>query len=147
MSGRALEGAEAHAVAVEDWSQVAIERMLMERAREAAKARIDLRKKALELGRAKASFKALRATTALRFRAADIEAGTPTRGAGAVTESVREARVDADEHVKDAALRFYIAEAEFDAEQEAARLIRTEMGALQSVLADLRPMVSERGGS
>ena len=138
-----LRDTEAYRDAVEDFSQVQIERMLMERASESAKARIHLRTKARELGQAKAAFKALRATKALAFRADDIEKERPTRGAGAITESVREARVDADEQVKDAALCFYIAEAGFDAEQEAARLIRTEMSALQSVLADLRPLVSE----
>jgi hypothetical protein len=130
--------------AAEDWSQLEIERDLMDRANAAAKARIALRTKAREVGIAKAQYKAIRATTALRLRAEDIETGAPARGPGAVTESVREARVDANEQVKDAALRYYIAEAEFEAEQEAARLLRTEMAALQSILADLRPMVSER---
>ena len=144
MSARDLGGAEAHSRAVESWSQVEVEQMLMDRSAEASRARVELRKKARELGQAKAAYKLAKAQTALRFRAADIENAVPTRGAGAITESVREARVDADERVKDAALRFYIAEAEFDAEQEAARLLRTEMASFQSVLADLRPMVSER---
>lgn len=144
MSRRDLTGAEAHAQAVEDWSQVEVEKMLMARAQESTRTRVELRVKARELGRAKAAFKATRAKVALAFRAKDIEDDVPSRGSRAITESVREARVDDDERVRDAALAFYVAEAEFDACQEAARLLRTEMGALQSVLADMRPMVSER---
>lgn len=124
--------------ALEDISQVEIERMLMDRAAQANKARLALRKKARDVGMAKAAYKGLCATVALRFRAKEVETGEK------LTESLREAQVNADDNVKDAALRFYLAEAEFDAEQEAARLLRTEMAAFQSVLADLRPMVSER---
>ena len=125
MTGRDLVGAETHAKAVEDWSQVEVEQMLMERAAESARARIDLRNRARTVGRAKAAFKATRARVALAFRAQDVENPPPTRGAGSVTELIREARVDNDEAVKSAALAFYIAEAEFDAEKEAARLLRT----------------------
>lgn len=144
MSERDLAGAEAHADAVESWSQVDVEKMLMGRTGEASRARVELRRKAQQLGQAKAAYKLVRAQTALRFRARDIEDDVPSRGKGAITESIRDARVDADDAVKNAALAFFVAEASFDAEQEAARLLRSEMNSFQSVLADLRPMVSER---
>lgn len=146
MSGRdvALRDADAYEDAVETWSQVDVERALMQRSGDAHRMRVKLRRGALNLGRAKADFKRTRAIVALEFRAKDIDDNVPTRGAGAVTESIREARVDADERVKEAAFGFYTAEAVFDSVVESARLIRAEMSALQSVLADLRPMVSER---
>jgi len=139
-----LDDADVLLGAVEDWAQVDIERALVRRAGASSRARVELRNQAREAGRAKANYKLVRAQTALRYRADDIRDGVPSRGAGSITESVREARVDADEQVKDAALAYYVAEALFDAEQEAARLLRAEMAAFQSVLADIRPMVSER---
>src|SRR5690606_16090462 len=100
---------------------------LMDRTREAARTRVELRRKAAELGHAKAAYKRVRAVVALRYRAQDIEDDAPTRGRGSITESIREARVDADDEVKDAALRYFIADAEFDATREGARLLQTEM--------------------
>jgi hypothetical protein len=106
--------------------------------------RSDLRTGALELGRTKPAYKAIRARVALEWRKHDLDSNVPSRGAGSVTESLREARVDADERVQTAAFAFYTAEAVFNAQVEAARLHRSEISALQSILADLRPMVSER---
>lgn len=130
--------------AVERWSQVDVERELWRLSQEANRHRIKLRRAALHFGRSKARYKATAAKTALRFRADDIEAGTPSRGTGAVTESIREARVNDDEDVKVAALNYYTSEAVLDAVTESGRLLRAQMSALQSVLADLRPLVSER---
>lgn len=130
--------------AVESWSQVEIETELMRLSREANQHRVKLRRAALHFGRSKARYKATTARVALRFRAEDIEAGTPSRGTGAVTESVREARVNDDDEVKDAAVNYYTSEAVLDAVTESGRLLRAQMQALQSVLADLRPHVSDR---
>lgn len=137
-----LEDTEALSAAVEDWSQVQVERELMRLSREAQQTRVKLRRAALRAGRAKARYKATAARVALTFRAEDIENNVPSRGTGSVTEHTREARVNAHEEVKDAAFNHYVSEQVMDATVESARLIRAEMSALQSVLADLRPMVA-----
>lgn len=139
-----LRDTDAYAGAVEDWSQAQVEQSLIDLAREASRIRIKLRRSALNMGRSKARYKATAARVALVFRDQDIEAGRSSRGVGAITESTREARINDDEAVRDSARHYYMAEAVQDSVVETARLIRAEMSALQSVLADLRPMVSER---
>lgn len=120
---------------VEDLTQVDVERIIFGLNQEAERVRKELYSRARESAEARSTYKGARAKALLAIKAtwpASEKMLADALGA------------KADIEVGTERLAAYIAEALHDATVEEARLLKAQMSSMQSVLADLRPMVSER---